>query len=45
MNEEKVTKVIEKMLDNALVELEKNTIPSPEMLEMVKIALSYATAL
>lgn len=40
--EEKINKVIEKLLDVLLVELEKETTPSAETLEMVKIALSYA---
>lgn len=34
--------VVKKMLENALKELEKDTTPSKETLEMVRIALSYA---
>lgn len=38
----KAEQVVEKMLDNLLSELEKETIPTEEMLEMARIALSYA---
>lgn len=37
----KAKEVVEKMLENALKELEKDTTPSKETLEMVQIALSY----